>query len=437
MDAPESTTVSERLDRARVSLEGLALGDAFGCGFFVQSDLVERFIAERALPGPPWTYTDDTQMALSVVGCLARFGRIDQDWLARSFAEHYDVNRGYGPAMHRLLRKVREGVPWRHAARAQFGGQGSFGNGAAMRVAPLGAYFADDLDAVVDQAVRSAEVTHAHPEGIAGGVAVALAAAWTWRLRGVEPAPSRVEFLDLVQEATPESEVRGGIRRAMRLDASATVRLAVAALGNGEGLSAQDTVPFALWCAAGHLDDYEAALWTTVSGLGDRDTTCAIVGGIVVGATGEAVLPLEWLGSREALPAWPVSTDQDQLVTLYRPVGPKELALIEASGWRAFPPRLPEQPIFYPVLDEAYAIQIARDWNAKDPSTGFRGYVTRFHVRRVFLERHPVRTAGGRQHREYWVPADELEAFNASLVGPIDVIHRFEPREHECGPGAG
>ena len=435
MHAPESTTAGQRLDRARVSLEGLALGDAFGSGFFVRSDLVEHLIAERALPGPPWVYTDDTQMALSVVGCLARCGRIDQDWLARSFAEHYAVHRGYGPAMHRLLRALRQGVPWQQAARAQFGGQGSFGNGAAMRVAPLGAYFADDLDAVVDQAARSAEVTHAHPEGIAGAVAVAVAAAWTWRLRGVAPGPSRVEFLDLVQQATPESEVRG-IRRAMRLDAGATVRLAVAALGNGEGLSAQDTAPFALWCAAGHLDDYEAALWTTVSGLGDRDTTCAIVGGIVVGATGEDGLPVEWLQSREALPAWPVSTDQDQLVTLYRPVGPKELALIEASGWRAFPPRLAGQPIFYPVLDEAYAIQIAREWNARDPSTGSRGYVTRFRVRRAFLERYPVRTAGSRQHREYWVPAEELDAFNASLVGPIDVIHRFEPREHEPGPGA-
>ena len=435
MHAPESTTAGQRLDRARVSLEGLALGDAFGSGFFVRSDLVEHLIAERALPGPPWVYTDDTQMALSVVGCLARCGRIDQDWLARSFAEHYAVHRGYGPAMHRLLRALRQGVPWQQAARAQFGGQGSFGNGAAMRVAPLGAYFADDLDAVVDQAARSAEVTHAHPEGIAGAVAVAVAAAWTWRLRGVAPGPSRVEFLDLVQQATPESEVRG-IRRAMRLDAGATVRLAVAALGNGEGLSAQDTVPLALWCAAGHLDDYEAALWTTVSGLGDRDTTCAIVGGIVVGATGEDGLPVEWLQSREALPAWPVATDQDQLVTLYRPVGPKELALIEASGWRAFPPRLAGQPIFYPVLDEAYAIQIAREWNARDPSTGSRGYVTRFRVRRAFLERYPVRTAGSRQHREYWVPAEELDAFNASLVGPIDVIHRFEPREHEPGPGA-
>jgi hypothetical protein len=107
---------------------------------------------------------------------------------------------------------------------------------------------------------------------------------------------------------------------------------------------------------------------------------------------------------------------------LYRPVGPEELALIRESGFRAFPPRLLEQPIFYPVLTEEYAVRIARDWNV--PASG-AGYVTRFAVRTSFLQGYPVRDAGGVAHREYWIPADDLPAFNSAIVGPIEVIAEF------------
>jgi hypothetical protein len=109
-------------------------------------------------------------------------------------------------------------------------------------------------------------------------------------------------------------------------------------------------------------------------------------------------------------------------VTLWRPVGPQELALIEANGMRAFPPRLPEQPIFYPVTTEAYAIRIARDWNV--PASG-SGFVTRFQVRKDFLDRYQVQVAGGRAYQEYWIPDDELPAFNAAIVGEIEVTARF------------
>ncbi|WP_030763572.1 hypothetical protein [Streptomyces griseus] len=108
--------------------------------------------------------------------------------------------------------------------------------------------------------------------------------------------------------------------------------------------------------------------------------------------------------------------------TLWRPTGPEELALVRESGWRAWPARLPEQPIFYPVLNEDYAIRIARDWNVKHSGVG---YVTRFEVDSAFLARYPVRQAGGRTILELWVPADELDAFNAHLVGPIAVTHEF------------
>ena len=109
-------------------------------------------------------------------------------------------------------------------------------------------------------------------------------------------------------------------------------------------------------------------------------------------------------------------------LTLYRPTGCKELALIRDTGWRMFPPRLPEQPIFYPVLEEEYAIQIARDWNTRDGGTG---YVLRFQVAGEYLEQFPVQTAGSRIHREYWIPAEELDEFNHHIVGEIEIIGEF------------
>jgi hypothetical protein len=117
-----------------------------------------------------------------------------------------------------------------------------------------------------------------------------------------------------------------------------------------------------------------------------------------------------------------MSKDESDTVVLYRPVGEHELALIRQSGDRAFPPRLPEQPIFYPVIHEAYAVQIARDWNARD---GKRGYVTRFRVSKDFLTAYSPQVVGSSLHAEFWIPAEDLPAFNAAIVGPIEVIAEF------------
>jgi ADP-ribosylglycohydrolase len=301
------TNDDERLARASCSLDGLSVGDAFGERFFLHPSIVAQRVAARVPPPPPWQFTDDTQMALSIVSILRQYNTIEQDQLAASFAGHYEPFRGYGPAMHRLLRSIRDGQPWKETAGNQFAGQGSFGNGAAMRVAPLGAFFAHTMDAVAEQAARSAEVTHTHPEGIAGAVAVAVAAAWACRLRHSSTPPNRPDFLDLILPFVPTSEVRSKIRRARDLSAATSVESAAAMLGNGSGLSAQDTVPFVLWCAGQHLDNYEQALWLTVSGLGDVDTTCAMVGGIVVLYSGVESIPMEWMGAREPLPEWPFS----------------------------------------------------------------------------------------------------------------------------------
>jgi hypothetical protein len=115
----------------------------------------------------------------------------------------------------------------------------------------------------------------------------------------------------------------------------------------------------------------------------------------------------------------------EKTITLYRPVGPKELELIREAAFRAFPPRLPEQPIFYPVLNEAYAKKIARDWNSKSALNGNAGFVTRFAVREAFLAGYSVETVGSREHQEYWIPAEDLVAFNANIVGEIEVIAEY------------
>ena len=111
-----------------------------------------------------------------------------------------------------------------------------------------------------------------------------------------------------------------------------------------------------------------------------------------------------------------------QTIILWRPVGPKELDLIRQSGMRAFPPRLPEQPIFYPVLTEDYAVKIARDWNVPESGSGF---VTKFRVRKDCLDHYEAQAAGGSAHREYWIPAEDMDAFNAAIVGEIEVTAAF------------
>jgi hypothetical protein len=118
-----------------------------------------------------------------------------------------------------------------------------------------------------------------------------------------------------------------------------------------------------------------------------------------------------------------------ETVTLYRPVGEKELSLIRESDWRLFPPRLPGQPIFYPVLNKDYAVQIAWDWNTKDPASDYAGYVTRFEVRRDFLDAYPIRTVGASMHQEYWIPAEDLPAFNGAIAGHIELIVEFHSSE--------
>jgi ADP-ribosylglycohydrolase len=155
-----------RIERALLALDGLSTGDAFGERFFVAPEVVEQLILARALPRAPWVYTDDTEMATAIVDVLDEHGGVDQDALATAFVRRWvrDPGRGYGGGAHAILRAIGDGVSWRVASREAFGGMGSLGNGGAMRVAPVGAYFADDLDALVAHALLGPDMSdRSHP----------------------------------------------------------------------------------------------------------------------------------------------------------------------------------------------------------------------------------------------------------------------------------
>jgi ADP-ribosylglycohydrolase len=278
---------------ARQSLEGLSVGDAFGERFFGRPEVISSMLAARALPRSPWRWTDDTAMALSVVEVLEACGQVDEEQLASAFVRRFrdQPDRGYGRGAHEILTDIWSGVPWREAAGRAFGGQGSRGNGAAMRAAPIGAFFADDLARVVHEARRSAVVTHAHEDGQAGAIAVAVAAALV--VRGL---PSEA-LLQTTLEHVPGGPTRDGLVRASQVPPSTTNLQAAGLLGSGQQVLSSDTVPFALWCAA-RGQPFAESMWLTVEGLGDRDTTCAIVGAVIAA---RAEPPTSWLTSREVI----------------------------------------------------------------------------------------------------------------------------------------
>lgn len=298
---------SMHIDLMFDSLDGLSVGDALGAVFPILRRTIEDVRTGR-LSGGPWNWTDDTEMACSVVAELCDNGGIGQDRLAAAFAKRCDRGRDYGFMTVDSLRRIRDGAHWRDVAAAAFDHQGSCGNGAAMRVAPLGACYAGDPERIVTEAIRSAEVTHLHPEGVAGAVAVAVAAgrAATARMSGVHPAPA--EFIDDILPYLDDGETTRRIRHARTL-LGAPIEVAANELGNGSRVTAQDTVPLAIWAAATHLGNYPAAIATCLAADGDIDTTGAITGGIVAAYTGAGTgpvtgVPKSWLSAREPLPAW-------------------------------------------------------------------------------------------------------------------------------------
>lgn len=289
-----------RVERMKLSLDGLGLGDALGEMLSYQAQAAPRRLTENNLPAGPWFHTDDTEMAISVVHILKSHGYVDQDALAKRFARRFerDPERGYGSMTRIQMREITAGAKWRDMAANAFGGQGSMGNGSAMRVAPLGAYFADDLERCAAEARTSSLVTHTHPEAVAGTVAVAVAAAMAWQLRDAPTTDTRRLF-DAVLRHTPESKVRRGVLLASTTPPEIPAIDVARALGNGSLVTAPDTVPFCIWMAAHRLHDFVGALGKTISVGGDCDTNAAIVGGIVAPSAGRESIPADWLKARE------------------------------------------------------------------------------------------------------------------------------------------
>lgn len=291
--------LKDRIKYAKCALDGIALGDCFGQTFFVPDKIARQRIKDREILNEPWSFTDDTVMAIGIYRILEKYGKIDQDELAKVFAKNYalDWHRGYGGTAHSILRSIGEGKDWREAASEAFDGMGSMGNGGAMRVAPIGAYFADDIDKVLYYARASAEVTHAHMEGIVGAMAVAVASALLLNKKLGHYFGEGNVFLRDIADKLPESDTKYKILSAVSIKKESSIDFVVSVLGNGMMLTAQDTVPFCLWCAAYYYASVEEALWMAVSALGDRDTICAIVGGMVSLYADE--FPQQWLDYME------------------------------------------------------------------------------------------------------------------------------------------
>lgn len=290
-----------RIKFAKTSLIGLSVGDAFGQTFFGEEKQVLDRMRNCDLKSPIWYFTDDTIMGIAVYKTLQQYGEIRQDELARLLADNYskDWNRGYGGTAHDIMRSIGSGENWRIVSRKAFDGMGSMGNGAAMRAAPIGAYFYDDPAKIKEQARLSAEITHFNEEGIAGAIAVALAAGIVLENKLASKEMDAVEFIEKVFYEMPESDTKYAIRKGLQVSKHSNIDFVVSVLGNGSRIIAEDTVPFAIWCIAHFGNNYEEALWKSVSALGDRDTTCAIVGSVVVQNTEIEGIPPVWLDATE------------------------------------------------------------------------------------------------------------------------------------------
>ena len=199
------TPAQTPIERALLSLDGLSVGDAFGQMLSTCARSARSVVERRGLPFGPWWHTDDTQMALAIVEELNAHGQIACDSLALRFVERYqaDPGRGYGKGARMQLEQIATGESWRATSASAFGGRGSKGNGSAMRSAPLGAWFADEPAQIVPQSTLSSVVTHAHAEGIAGSVAVSLAAAAAWNSRAAELEVAREQVWSAVVSHTP------------------------------------------------------------------------------------------------------------------------------------------------------------------------------------------------------------------------------------------
>ncbi len=298
----------ELRDRFRGGMLGTFCGDALGAAFDGwRPHEVREVLAmfERGGAVPDWgTYTDDTEMAVALAQSLVdRGGEVDGDDIARSFLGHYDPSRGYGPGTVRTLNAISRGAGWREAAAGVFGG-GSYGNGSAMRVAPVGLLFHHDLGALRDAAVTQASVTHTHPLGTAGAALQAAAVALAVRARspgGFEPEDVLRELRAFVEGGPDQAAVEAYLERLeaveLMLDESDAPEEVARALGTAP--TCPRSVPTAIYCALVRPSSPASAISYAISLGGDSDTIGAMAGAITGALHGASALPEAWLGSLE------------------------------------------------------------------------------------------------------------------------------------------
>ncbi|WP_449400093.1 ADP-ribosylglycohydrolase family protein [Chryseobacterium wanjuense] len=292
--------MKDKILHASKSLMGISIGDAFGESFFGEENLMKSYIHQRIIPEGSLDFTDDTIMAIAVFKSLQKFGEINQDFLVEEFTKNYylDINRGYGPSMHQYFREIKSGENWKEVSYSKFEGQGSMGNGGAMRASIIGAYFYDDLEKLKHNAELSCEVTHANKEAIEGTKAIALATAIAVQEKLGIIKLNQQEFIQKIQNELDDSDMKSKFNKALYLEGNSSIELLVKTLGNGIKMTAQDTVPIVIWMLSRYRNNFEECLWNTVSALGDRDTTCAMAGGVSVVCCEENTI-LDWIKNVE------------------------------------------------------------------------------------------------------------------------------------------
>lgn len=286
--------VDAKRDRVEGCILGLALGDALGA--FHEGGPIGGMLwrGVQAVRGEALAYTDDTEMMIGLVEELIENPDVDQDRLAGRFARNFTAMRGYGPGTRKLLATLRKGASWRDEVRATYP-EGSLGNGAAMRVAPLGLVH-DDPEKLRAAAERQAEVTHAHPLGKEGAVCVAYAASVAFR-----ESRDRICGTSLLEDLKAFTTSRD-YRTAFEIGVELLKKphdpvLVNADLGNG--IEALRSAPTAIYLAARFSDDYDLAVESAIQLGGDTDTIAAMAGGIVGAHVGRAGLPPEPLAKLE------------------------------------------------------------------------------------------------------------------------------------------
>ena len=286
-------------DRYRGALVGAVVGDALGAPLEGHRGPVppQRLAYLDGDDGHALGYTDDTVMTMAVAESLLDCARLDQDRLARRFAAAFErePGRGYGAGTAHLLRRLSAGARWQVEAPAQFGGAGSFGNGAAMRVAPVALHAAGDLLSAADLARRSAAVTHTHAAAVEGAAAQAVAVALA--LAGLGDVPiDRHGFLDSVLGAVTPGATADGLRRVRALlDEEAELRPGVVAREVGTGVAASESVPAAVAAFAARPDSFAETVRFAVSLGGDTDTIASMAGAVAGAYHGATGVPRAWI----------------------------------------------------------------------------------------------------------------------------------------------